>query len=82
MPEKIDFEINAEQPCKRCVLIDPYGYKIILLMKGRRMDLITECIREKIKPEPFDHYEELKPKRSKWRSWFLSIINIIVSALT
>jgi len=51
-------------------------------MKERRSDLITECIREKIKPESFDHNEKVKPKRSKWIRWLLGIIDNIVTALT
>jgi hypothetical protein len=50
-------------------------------MKERRLDLITECIREKIKPGPFDHNKEFKPKRSKWLKWLLNIVDNIVTAL-
>jgi len=51
-------------------------------MKKKRLDLITECIREKIKQEPFDHNEKVKPKRSKWIRWLLNFIDNIVTALT
>jgi hypothetical protein len=51
-------------------------------MKKKRSDLITECIREKIKPEPFDHNTKVKPKRSKWIRWLLNIFDNIVTALT
>jgi hypothetical protein len=52
------------------------------LMKERRSDLITECIKAKIKQESLDQNEEVKPKRSKWLKWLLSIIDTIVTALT
>ncbi len=48
----------------------------------KKSDLITEGIREKIRPEPFDHNKKVKPKRSKWIKWLLGIIDNIVTALT
>ena len=48
----------------------------------KKSDLITEGIREKMKPEPFDHNKKVKPKRSKCIKWLLGIIDNIVTALT
>jgi hypothetical protein len=51
-------------------------------MKERRSDLITECIREKIKPESLDQKMVVKPKRSKWLKWLLDVIDNVVTART
>jgi hypothetical protein len=51
-------------------------------MKKERSDLITEGIREKIKPASWDNNKEAKPKRSKWLKWLLNIIDTIVTFFT
>jgi hypothetical protein len=47
-------------------------------MKKGESDLITEGIREKIKPTPWDNNKKDKPKRSKWIKWLYWIIGILI----
>jgi hypothetical protein len=51
-------------------------------MKNEKSDSVMEDKGEKISPEPLDHDEIGKRKRSKWLRWLLNIVDNIVTALT
>lgn len=47
-------------------------------MNERRSDLITECIRAKIRQESLDQNEEFKFERSKWIKWLYWVIGVLI----
>jgi hypothetical protein len=49
-------------------------------MKKKRLDLITEGIREKIQHDSWGHNKEFKLKRATWLKWLKWIIGILLLA--